>query len=118
MKIHIQIYLSTIIVVMMISGCASVGTRAFTPPGHETFYPGLEGNYEILKDESTGFTEKLFLGVLDFPFSFCLDTILLPFDTYDYYKNKHEEKSSNKRVDFTVETPVEEVEVMSTESHP
>ncbi len=38
--------------------------------------------------------ERIFYGV-DLPFSFIADTILVPFDTYDYFKYKRDDKGKS-----------------------
>jgi uncharacterized protein YceK len=103
MKKIIQTYLSTIIVVMMVSGCATSVGRAFTPPGNETFYTGTEEGYKAMTKGDAELGERIFYRI-DLPFSFIADTVLVPFDTYDYFKYKHDdkEKSANQSVDPTL----------------
>ena len=82
---------------VLISGCASMLERAFTPPDHVNFYPGIGANYDILTDENEDASIRFFGGVVDFPFSLVLDTILLPWETYDYFKYKHEDRKEQQQ---------------------
>ena len=91
----LPIYLSITLLVMIVSGCASTVSRAFSDPSEAVFYPGIKGNYEYLTNTDSDFGERAILGVVDIPFSLVLDTVLLPFDTYDYFKYKDNDKENS-----------------------
>ena len=65
------------------------------------------------KSKSEGFSTPWVWALLGFIFRV---TGAILFYTVLIYKNQ--KKEANQRVDFTVKTPVDEVEVMRTESHP
>lgn len=77
---------------MFASGCASVVTRCYSSWRND-FYPALQADVEGIKDKDCPVRYKLGLGIIDAPISLCTDTILLPADTYRYFKYCREPQS-------------------------
>ena len=57
----------------------------------ECFYPGISVNYLYLTGGDF-WEDRVLLGILDVPFSLILDTILLPSDTYHYFRYRSDQK--------------------------
>lgn len=77
--------------ILFLAGCSSI--MGHVAP-YENYYPGVDHNITMLKDDNNGWLMRSLL-VLDLPFTAVLDTALLP---YDYYRSSGEKKSSRQRV--------------------
>ncbi|WP_058913998.1 YceK/YidQ family lipoprotein [Entomohabitans teleogrylli] len=63
------------IMVLLLSGCGSIISRAIPGQGHgNQYYPGVQWD---VRD-----TSWRYITVLDLPFSLILDTLLLPLDAH------------------------------------
>ena len=83
---------------LCLTGCTSIYSR-----GWETgrLYPGVSQDLKEIRDSSGGKSFAMH-SLIDLPFSFVLDTILLPFDAFSYFKeNRHRpvKKSTTEAVD-------------------
>lgn len=108
-----KIFIPISFVLTCITGCASFNARTSpcyndmncNPRGdvHVQVYPGVESDISELvegdchmKKSHTSRTTSLILSIIDLPFSFMLDTVLLPFDLIIREKNYTPTKTKEK----------------------
>ncbi|EJD6582968.1 YceK/YidQ family lipoprotein, partial [Providencia rettgeri] len=68
--------LLTLIIPVILSGCSSIMTHAGPSEG---YYPGSKNSIKMIKDDETGWVVRPLLAI-DLPFSFIMDTLLIPLD--------------------------------------
>jgi uncharacterized protein YceK len=89
-----------------LTGCASIGARCelYGSPPNDQLYPGTRFDWKQVSDSLGGEHFAMF-WFIDLPFSFILDTIMLPFDAFAYFK---EGRPSHKPVKKTTTEAIEE----------
>lgn len=86
--------LLTLIIPVILSGCSSIMTHAGPSEG---YYPGSKNSIKMIKDDETGWVVRPLLAI-DLPFSFIMDTLLIPLD-YSRSNNDLKEDSPKKRLE-------------------
>ncbi|APC10037.1 MULTISPECIES: YceK/YidQ family lipoprotein [Providencia] len=86
--------LLTLIIPVILSGCSSIMTHAGPSEG---YYPGSKNSIKMIKDDETGWVVRPLLAI-DLPFSFIMDTLLIPLD-YSRSNNDSKEDSPKKRLE-------------------
>jgi uncharacterized protein YceK len=90
---------AALILLMVLTGCCTMAAHSDSGPGVPGPYAGVRG-YAVYVAHSADMNLKEFPGQIllyfDLPFSFVLDTLLLPLDITETYREAHDHKPSNK----------------------
>ena len=81
------IALNLVLVALSCTSCASMTARS--EPRTEKFYPGVKNDlYYLQNPDAQGYGSLTWLNAVDLPFSFLLDTLLLPIDVFHSVPDK------------------------------
>ena len=96
------------ILFLSLAGCASLGARIGfmgTPP-NDRLYPGTQDDWRQVS-YSCGGKSFAMDAFIDLPFSFVLDTIMLPFDAFAYFKEgRHSHRPVKKTTTEAIHTSI------------
>jgi uncharacterized protein YceK len=101
-------YIAVILISVLflcLTGCASIYSRGWEKG---SLYPGTGEDLKEIRDSTSGGRSFAMYSLIDLPFSFVLDTVLLPFDAFSYFKegrHKPVRKSTTEAVDINVSPP-------------
>jgi len=91
-------YITLILIPILLScftGCASIYSRGWHK---DELYPGVSQDLKSIAVSTSGGRSFAMDSLIDLPFSFALDTILLPFDAFSYFKEgRYRRKPIKKR---------------------
>ncbi len=103
-KLYISVILISILCFSFI-GCASLGSRIDFMGGtlsDDKFYPGTRYDLKEVSD-SCGGKSFAMTDFIDIPFSFVLDTIMLPFDVF--LRHEPVKRTKTEAIRHTVTSP-------------